>query len=143
LSAAVIVKKLKIFHGQDSFTVYKALNEELVREINATVKEIFDSLGGSSLLKESGEVYIKPNAVDSKPYSHTRPEVIRAVIDYWKNMGARKIFLFENTTQANFTRLVFRAVGYTKICRETGCMPIYLDEEDSTSLSFKDKTSAG
>lgn len=140
MSAAVIVKKLNTPHGHDSFTVYKALNEELVREINATVKEIFDSLGGSSLLKESGDVYIKPNAVDSKPYSHTRPEVIRAVIDYWKNRGARKIFLFENSTQANFTRLVFRAVGYTKICRETGCMPIYLDEERSTSLSFKDKT---
>ncbi len=137
MSAVVIVKKLKIPHGQDSFTTYKELNEALVGEINAAVTGIFDSLGGSALLKKSGEVYIKPNAVDSKPYSHTRPEVIRAVIDYWKSRGAKHIFLFENSTQANFTRIVFKAVGYTNICRETGCKPIYLDEEKSTTLSFK------
>ena len=139
MSAGVIVKKLKTPHGQVSFTAYKALNEKLAKEVDAAVTEIFDSLGGSSLLKDSGEVYIKPNAVDSKPYSHTRPEVIRAVIGYWKSRGARLIFLFENSTQANFTRLVFKTVGYTKICRDTGCKPVYLDEEESTSLSFKDR----
>ncbi len=65
LRTNVIVKKLKTPHGQDSFTLYKALNEKLAGEVNAAVTEIFDSLGGSSLLKESGDVYIKPNAVDS------------------------------------------------------------------------------
>lgn len=133
----VIIKKLNALHQQESFTRFLPLNAPLVQEIKRSVNIIFDELGGASLLKSSGEVYIKPNAVDAKAYSHTRVEVLRAVIRYWKKAGAKKIYLFENSTQANYTRIVFKATGYTKICKETGAIPVFLDEDKSKIFSFK------
>jgi len=129
MKTKVIVKKLLSSHQSESFTNYLPLYGDLVSDISKAVTAIFDELGGSSLLKSSGEVYIKPNAVDAKPYSHTRVEVLREIILYWKKAGAKKIYLFENSTQANYTRLVYRATGYTRLCRETGAIPVYLDEE--------------
>ena len=140
MGAMVVSKILKSPHQKESFTKFKPLEEGLSDEVFKAVTEIFDQLGGASLLKKSGEVYIKPNAVDSKPYSHTRVELLKAVVLYWKEKGAGKIFLFENSTQANYTRIVFNATGYTKMCRETGAIPIYLDEEKSTELFFSRKT---
>jgi len=143
MKTKVIVKKLLSSHQSESFTNYLPLNHALVININKAVTAIFDELGGASLLKASGEVYIKPNAVDAKPYSHTRVEVLREIILYWKNAGARKIYLFENSTQANYTRLVYKATGYTRLCRETGAIPVYLDEEKSRPLTFNGRGPAG
>jgi uncharacterized protein (DUF362 family) len=143
MKTKVIVKKLLSSHQSESFTNYLPLNHALVININKAVTAIFDELGGASLLKASGEVYIKPNAVDAKPYSHTRVEVLREIILYWKNAGARKIYLFENSTQANYTRLVYKATGYARLCRETGAIPVYLDEEKSRPLTFNGRGPAG
>lgn len=140
MTAEVIIKKLNAPHQKESFMQFQPLNNSLTSEINKNIKAIFDTLGGVSLLKSSREVYIKPNAVDSKAYSHTRVEVLRAIIDYWKDCGAKKIFLFENATQANYTRLVYYGAGYMKLCRQTGAVPIFLDEEKSEDLDFTGKT---
>ena len=139
MTAEVIIKQLNAPHQKESFKQFLPLSNALTSEINKNIKEIFDMLGGASLLKSSREVYIKPNAVDSKAYSHTRVEVLRAIIDYWKNCGAKKIFLFENATQANYTRLVYYGAGYMKLCRQTGAIPIFLDEERSEPLDFTGK----
>ncbi|PKN38915.1 MAG: hypothetical protein CVU62_01570 [Deltaproteobacteria bacterium HGW-Deltaproteobacteria-2] len=143
MKTKVIVKKLLSSHQSESFTNYLPLNGALVSDINKAVTAIFDELGGSSLLKASGDVYIKPNAVDAKPYSHTRVEVLREIILYWKKAGAKKIYLFENSTQANYTRLVYKATGYARLCRETGAIPVYLDEEKSRPLTFNGRGPAG
>jgi uncharacterized protein (DUF362 family) len=136
---SVYIKKLGPRHQQGTFTEYKPLSADMKESIGAAVKEIFDSYGGSAMLKSSGDVYIKPNAVDAKPYAFTRPEVLEAVIRYWKNAGAGKIFVFENSTQCNLTRLVFEITGYTKICRNFGAVPVYLDEEETTEFVFEGK----
>ncbi len=68
--------------------------------------------------------------------------MLREIIDYWKRTGAGKIYLFENATQANFTRLVYRAAGYTRLCRETGAVPVFLDEERGHALPFTGRTPA-
>lgn len=133
------IKKLSACHTQATFTVFRPLPEQMKREAEAAVREIFDFYGGKKLLRPGGEVYIKPNAVDSKPYAYTRPEVLEAVIRYWKKAGAKKIFVFENSTQCNITRLVFRITGYAKICRALGAIPVYLDEEETTELTFSDR----
>ena len=139
MSADVIIKRMEAPHQQESFQKFKHLNDALTNEINTNVKLIFDALGGPELLKSSRYVYIKPNAVDAKAYSHTRIEVLRAVINYWKESGAKKIFLFENATQANYTRLVYYGAGYMKLCRQTGAIPVFLDEEKSEDLDFTGK----
>ena len=143
MKVPVVIRKITSPHQTESFKNFRPLSKEMGREIEKTVAEIFDSLGGPSLLKESRRVYIKPNAVDAKAYTHTRVEVLEAVIRYWQAAGADKIYLFENATQANYTRLVFRAAGYTRLCRKTGALPVYLDEESSEVVPFGGKSEAG
>ena len=138
----VIIKKLNADHGQATFTEYIPLNQEMKNEVQRNVKAIFNELGGSSLLKSSGDVYIKPNAVDAKAYTHTRPEVVEAVIRYWFDAGAKRVFLIENSTQCTLTQLAFELAGYNKICKITGAIPVYLDEEDTVTLKFTGKKSS-
>lgn len=97
--------------------------------IAPAVHEIFDRLGGlPALLKPSKNVYIKVNGVDSKKYAYTDPEVLRQVILYLREHNAKDIYVMENSTQGNITRLVFKVTGFEKVCRETGAIPVYLDE---------------
>jgi len=140
-SKTVFTRKLLTSHQTESFTKYLPLSYELVIEIKSAVKEIFDALGGEDLIKSSGNVYIKPNGIDAKPYCYTRPEVIRAVIEYWFDAGAKGVYLMENSTQANYTRIVFESNGYKKVCRDTGAIPIYLDEEETITYKFTGKKS--
>jgi len=135
----VAVRRLASPHQEESMTQFLPLNQALKEEIFEAVKEIFDAAGGRALLRSSGDVYLKPNAVDCKVYTYTRPEVIEAVIRYWRDNGARDIYLFENCTQGNFTRMVFAITGYSEICRRFGVKQIFLDEEDDDILEFKGK----
>lgn len=97
--------------------------------ISRAVAEVFENFGGgSSLLRSSRDVYLKVNGVGPEPYVFTDPEVLREVILYFQACGARDIYVIENSTQANFTRLVFLGTGYNRVCRETGAVPVYLDE---------------
>ncbi|HOT45837.1 MAG TPA: DUF362 domain-containing protein [Spirochaetota bacterium] len=137
------IKKLGAGHGQKTFTEFRPLAEPLRTEVDAGVREIFDFYGGKKMLKPGGDVYIKPNAVDSKPYAFTRPEVLEAAVRYWKEAGAGNIYVFENSTQCNITRLVFEITGYAKICRKLGAIPVYLDEEETVEVAFSDKPGSG
>jgi len=141
VSKTVFTRKLPASHQTESFTKFLPLNCELVAEIRSAVKDIFDFLGGKDLIKSSEDVYIKPNGIDAKPYCYTRPEVIRAVIEYWFSAGAKNIYLLENSTQANYTRIVFESNGYKKVCQETGAIPLYLDEEKTKTFKFTGKKS--
>ena len=97
--------------------------------IAQAVKAIFEHFGGGGkLLHSSRDVYIKVNGVGSEAFVYTDPEVLRQTILYFQKCGARQIYVIENCTQANFTRLVFHSTGYLKICKETGAVPVYLDE---------------
>ena len=138
-SAVVTVCRLLAPHQSEPFTQFLPLNAALREEVFTAVAKIFDAAGGGKMLKASGDVYLKPNGVDSKPYAYTRPELVEAVIRYWKQNGARRIFLFENSTQSNFTRMVFSITGYSRICRRYGVKEVFLDEEKSVSFAFKGK----
>ncbi len=97
--------------------------------LGKAVKEIFEPFGGAkSLLKKSKDVYIKVNAVDHKKHAYTDPGVLEAVIMEFQSAGARNIYVIENCTQGNLTRLVFAATGIASVCTKTGAIPVYLDE---------------
>lgn len=97
--------------------------------IDLAIKEIFEHLGGvRTLLKSSRDVYIKVNGVDSKKYAYTDPGVLNQTIRYLQENGANDIYVIENATQGNITRLVFRVTGIADVCRKTGAIPVYLDE---------------
>ena len=45
-----------------------------------------------------------------------------------KAAGARRVYVIDNCTQGNFTRLVFRVSGLEKAAKQEGALPVYLDE---------------
>ena len=110
--------------------------------IYKAVKDFFSHIEktGLSILKSSKEVYIKINGIDFKKHTYTSPIVLEAVIKYLKSIGAT-IYVMENSTQGNFTRLVFAVNGYKDVCQETGANIIYLDEEDTKTFEFRGKPS--
>ena len=139
----VAVRRVSAEHGQGTFARYLPLSTEMVGEIKRTLKEVFDVVGGASLIKSSGDVYIKPNAVGPQPYSYTRPEVLEAAIWYWYDAGARNVYVLENSTQGALTRTVFEMTGYRDVCRRSGAKPVYLDEDKTVPCPFSGKGPAG
>lgn len=113
------------------------------RSLTQAVREIFEEFGGGAkMLKASRDVYLKPNAIDAKKYCYTRPEVLESVIRYFFEAGANNVYVVENSTQGNYTRLVFEANGYADICKQTGAKTIFLDEERTERFEFRGKPPA-
>ncbi len=139
----VVVEKLKLPFPQDQIVPMKISKEKrisLVQALIKHVKSIFDCFGGiSPIIEGKKAAYIKPNGIDAKPYAYTRPEVLEALIILLKEAGLRDIFVFENSTQSNYTRIVFEASGYHEVCKRTGAKPIYLDEEETEEYQFSSR----
>ena len=111
--------------------------------IKEAVAEMFVQLEASgAILKRTKEVFIKVNGIDFKKHCYTSPEVVEEVIIYLKKIGATKINVMENSTQANMTRVVFDVNGYRDVCKRTGARPIYLDEEKTAVFEFMGKPSS-
>ncbi|MFX1280532.1 MAG: DUF362 domain-containing protein [Promethearchaeota archaeon] len=112
------------------------------KSVEEAVKEMFSHLEKSDipLIKSSNKVYIKINGIDYQKHTYTSPQVVKAVIKFLK---ARKteVFIMENSTQANLTRVVFAITGYKDLCDELGAKIIYLDEEDTITFEFNGKPS--
>jgi len=110
--------------------------------LRAAVEELFSNiLKTGPILKSSKEVYIKVNGIDYKKHAYTSPEVLNAVIEYLNNLGA-KVFVMENSTQANMTRVVFEITGFKDVCEKNGAKIIYLDEDETKTFEFKGKPSS-
>lgn len=99
------------------------------RDLPGAVKKVLDEHGVDRIIAaKPDECYVKINAIDFKPYVYTSPAVIAEVLDYCTAAGARRIFLMENSTQSNMTRLVFEVTGLAALAVEHGAEPLYLDE---------------
>ncbi len=110
--------------------------------LKSAVNQLFSNIEKSGpILKSSKEVYIKVNGIDFKKHAYTSPEVLEAVIDYLKNIGGN-VYVMENSTQANMTRVVFAINGVKEVCKKMGAEIIYLDEEDTKTFDFKGKPSS-
>ncbi|MFO8020535.1 MAG: DUF362 domain-containing protein [Promethearchaeia archaeon] len=121
--------------------VYIADSKESIQAATDKIlNQIKDKTG--SILKSSRKVYIKINGIDFKKHCYTSPEVLESVIKYFKRIGAREVYVMENSTQSNMTRVVFAVNGYKKICKKHGAKILYLDEEDSKVYEFKGSPSA-
>jgi len=98
-------------------------------DLDGAVTRIMDAGGVGDIIRDRpDECYIKVNAIDFKPYVYTSLDVTASVIDYCKRAGARRVFLMDNSTQSNFTRLVFEIAGFRGLAAEHGAKPLYLDE---------------
>ena len=68
---------------------------------------IFDEFGGiNALISKKEKVFIKINAVDFRKGCYTSPEILDATIRVIKESGIKNIYVMDNSTQGNFTRLV-------------------------------------
>ena len=121
----------------------KVYIEDINQGIKSAVNQIFTQIekNGQPILKSSKKIYIKVNGIDFKKHTYTSPEVLDYVIQYLKKKNA-EVYVMENSTQANLTRIVFELTGYKEICKKNGAKIIYLDEEDTKTYEFKYKPSS-
>lgn len=110
--------------------------------IDQAVKEMFSYFEKSKipLIKSSNKIYIKVNGIDFQKHTYTSPKVLEAFIKYLQAIKA-EVYVMENSTQANLTRVVFEITGYKDICDKLGVKIIYLDEEDTKTFEFNGKPS--
>ncbi|MBF0118841.1 MAG: DUF362 domain-containing protein [Desulfobacterales bacterium] len=105
------------------------------KSIYNAVSDVFEAFGGGKgMLKSSQNVYLKVNAIDFKPYVYTSVEVVEAAAKYFFNCGAKNVYIIENSTQGNITRLVFDIIGMNTMCKKIGAIPIFLDETDQIPM---------
>ncbi len=98
-------------------------------DLCSAVARVLEPFGGAKgILAGKDEVAIKINAVEIKQHCHTPPDIIEVLVTHLKEHGARRIYVVDNCTQGNFTRLVFYATGIAGAARRAGATPIYLDE---------------
>lgn len=106
-------------------------------DLDAAVERVFEPFGGmESVLGRKKSVFIKVNGVDYKSHTYTDPQVVAAVARLCRRAGAREVYVMENTTQANFTRLVFRITGMDRAAKEAGAVPLYLDEGKQEKITL-------
>jgi len=119
------------------------MNKVAVRDTTenllADVGALFDSFGGVPGLVGKKAVLLKPNGVHFMPGQATASEFIEAVIRHLRLQGVRDIFLMENCTAGNLTRVVFAALGWDRLCERYGVVPVYLDEGPTRQLTLPDE----
>jgi len=102
---------------------------DVKRDLKGAVRRVLDEHGvRETIAAKPREVYVKVNAIDFKPYVYTSALVTAEVLDYCKDSGAENLYLMENATQSNFTRLVFYVTGLEEVARAHEAEPLYLDE---------------
>jgi uncharacterized protein (DUF362 family) len=119
------ISNMKFTHNMVRVTVTP------IGEAVKTFKKLFSDY---DLEINGRDVYIKINAVDFRKGCYTSPHIIGAAIDALYDHGASRVYVMENCTQGNFTRLVFKVTGIERVTKEKGAKPIYLDEEKSARV---------
>jgi len=111
----------------------KRMSKVVVRDTSADLAEdvaaVFGPFGKAGRLVAGKDVIIKPNAVHYLPGQPTATELLDALLQYLRSEGAKKIYIAENSTAGNLTRVVFRVLGWDRLAKKYGAVPIYLDEE--------------
>ena len=81
-------------------------------------------------------VFIKVNTVYFHAHLFTSVRLVEAAVKYIRGLDARKeIYLMDNCSQGNFTRLNFVATGMDRAARRIGARCLYLDEEKAVPVS--------
>ncbi|MFO8057414.1 MAG: DUF362 domain-containing protein [bacterium] len=110
---------------------------DLVEDVAA----VFRPFGGAGRIIAGRDVIVKPNAVHYLPGQSTATELLDALLQHLRTEGARRIFLADNSTAGNLTRVVFRVLGWDRLARKYGAEPVYLDEEPTRPVFLQDETS--
>jgi uncharacterized protein (DUF362 family) len=102
---------------------------EVGTDLVEDIARVFEPFGGGKrVLNGREEVFVKINAVESKPHCYTPPDFVEALVRYLIREGARRVYVMDNCSQGTFTRLVFHATGITRAARRAGAQVLFLDE---------------
>jgi len=117
-----------------------AVIKRMGRPLGDAFDELFAVFGGVNAVIPSGKrIYIKPNAVHFSKHTYTDPAVLDALLSYLRDHGYTELAVMENSTGGNFTRLVFHATGYARVCRRYGAEIVYLDEGATAEVRLRDE----
>jgi len=86
-----------------------------------------------------GKIFLKINGVHYTPFSYTDPDLINGLIELFRNICSNDIFIIENCTSGNFTRLVLHIAGITEVIKKwnsKGVHLIYMDEEPPCTVKL-------
>ncbi len=111
--------------------------QKVAGQPDRAVGAVFDAFGGArEKLKRCRAVFIKVNTVYFHPHLFTSIPILEAVVRYIKGLDARKkIYVMDNCSQGNFTRLNYAATGMDKAAGRMGAKCLYLDEEKTVTVS--------
>jgi len=112
---------------------------ECAGDLEDALQRLFLPFGGvRKILDGREDVFLKINAVDFKPHCHTPADLVEALVTSFYRAGAGRVYVMDNCTQGNFTRLVFHATGIFQAVRRAGGTSLYLDEGPEETLSLRE-----
>lgn len=116
----------------------KVVVEKVAGNPAAAVGRVFEKVPGiCRRLEECDKVFIKLNAVYFHPHLHTSLPLIEAVVEHIQDIDPKKqIYLMENCSQGNFTRLCFATIGIDALAKKLGLQCLYLDEGKSVKAEM-------
>ena len=114
----------------------KVVIKEVKSGLYSAVKELAEELNFSERFQGKKRIFIKPNLIDFRKECYTSPVVISAVIELLKELTDAEIYLMENSTQGNITRVVVRVLELERILKSYGVKILYLDEEPTREIKL-------
>jgi len=113
--------------------VVRDTGENLAQDLAA----VFDYFGGVKKLIAGRKVLVKPNAVNFGPGQATDVKFLEALFAILRDSGAGEICLMEACTAGSLTRVVYRVLGYDKLCKKFNVRPVFLDEGKTSELMLE------
>jgi len=114
----------------------KVVIKEVKSGLYSAVKELAEELNFSERFSGKKRIFIKPNLIDFRKECYTSPVVISAVIELLKELTDAEIYLMENSTQGNITRVVVRVLELEQVLKSLGVKILYLDEEPALEIKL-------
>jgi uncharacterized protein (DUF362 family) len=113
---------------------------DLTKGVRVGLAGVFVAFGGveAAIPKETGTLYIKPNASLTTPHSYTHPAVLDGLLSFLRDSGYRRLAVMEGGSGVNFSRLAFHLTGYDAICRRYGAKAVFLDEGPTVEVELRD-----
>lgn len=113
---------------------------EDVSDIRESLLRVFDAFGGvEEFVKPDSKVFIKYNGVHFGRVMYTDPRVIGEMVSIAREFTVDKVYVMENSTQGNFTRMVAEVSGIARIVEERGGENLYLDEQKPVMVEMGDE----
>lgn len=123
-----------IFQDKSTVAITKCSQYNDFEKVKSAIKECTELIGGmESLITPGDTVMLKPNLltdVDYKTGATTNPNVIFAVADICKEVGAKKVIIAEGAAIGNDTDKVYKALGIDELSKKHGCILVNLLKDE-------------